>query len=73
MKRAVRSLIRIIAAALVVFGGLGASLEFARHRVQGEEMRLGPLIQGAVLIVVGIAIFAASARLAEKFADDFGG
>ena len=51
MKRAVRTLIRIIAAALVVFGGLSAGLEFARHRLQEGEFRPGPLIQGAILIV----------------------
>lgn len=70
MKRAVRTLIRVVAAALVVFGGLGASLEFTRHRLQQADLRAGPLIQGAVLVVVGIVIFAASGWLAEKFADD---
>ena len=70
MKRAVRTLIRIIAAALVVFGALAAGLEFARDRLQEANASRGPLILGGVLIVVGIALFATSARLAEMFTDD---
>ncbi len=44
MKRALRTLIRIIAAALVVFGGLAAGLEFARQRVQNTDLARKPLI-----------------------------
>ena len=69
MRRAVRTLIRIIAAALVVFGGLELVLEYARERT--ASISWGQVILGAALIIVGIALLATSARLAEKFTDDF--
>ena len=69
MKRAVRTLIRIIAAALVVFGGLALGLEYARQRT--AQVSWGQIMLGAALIAAGIGLFAVSARLAEKFTDDF--
>ena len=69
MKRAVRSLIRIIAVALVVFGGLALGLEYARQRT--AALSWGQLVLGVFLISAGIGLFAASATLAEKFTDDF--
>ena len=69
MKRAVRTLIRIIAAALIVFGGLELGLEYARQRT--ATISWGQIILGSALIVIGIGLFAGSARLAEKFTDDF--
>lgn len=71
MKRAVRTLIRIIAAALVVFGGMQMALEFFRDRLNETGLRWGPIIIGALLIVGGIILLAASAALAERFTDDF--
>lgn len=69
MKRAVRTLIRIIAAALIVFGGLELGLEYARQR--SSAFSWGQIILGLVLIATGIGLFAFSAKLAEKFTDDF--
>jgi len=71
MKRAVRSLIRFIAAGLIGVGIIEMGLEFVRRRTIATELKLWPWIIGAVLIVSGIALFATSARLAEKFTDDF--
>jgi hypothetical protein len=70
MKRAVRSLIRVIAAALIVFGGMQMGLEFFRVRLNEEGMRWGQLISGSLLIAGGAVLFATSAKLAEMFTDD---
>ncbi len=71
MKRAVRSLIRIIAAGLIGFGIIEMALEFVRVRTKDAATNLWTWIIGALLILAGIFLFATSTRLAEKFTDDF--
>ena len=71
MRRVVRSLIRIIAAGLVGFGIIEIAFEFARHRANGTEFNSWHLILGAVLILGGIVLFAASTKLAKKLTADF--
>lgn len=71
MRRAVRNLIRIVAAALVVFGALEFVYEFTRQRTEQAEINLWHLALGAVLVIAGIVFFATSRKLAEKLTDDF--
>ena len=71
MKRAVRTLIRIIAAAFIVFGGIEVGLDFFRRRLHEDGISWWQVAIGVGLIAAGIGLFAASARLAEKFTDDF--
>jgi hypothetical protein len=76
MKRAVRTLIQIIAAGLMLFGVLEIGLEFAHHQVQIRE-HIEPIktniwryIIGVLLFVVGIILFLGSNSLAEQLTDD---
>ena len=71
MKRAVRTLIRIIAAAFILFGVIEIVLEYARDRLPEAKMSWGQIAIGSVLIVAGIVLLAVSAKLAGKLADDF--
>ncbi len=71
MKRAVRAIIRLIAAGLIVFGGMEIGLELVRRRVQKAEISVWHCILGVVLIGLGVLIFAVSASLAEQLTDDF--
>jgi hypothetical protein len=71
MKRAVRSLIRLVAAALMVFGGMGIGLEYLRYRVKSAETSLWHYLAGSLLIVLGIALFAISSRVAARLTGDF--
>ena len=71
MKRAVRSIIRLIAAGLLLFGGIELGWEFIRHRVQKSEISAWHCALGGILIALGILSFWASGRLAEQFTDDF--
>ena len=77
MKRAVRTLIRIIGVAVVVFGLLEIGLEIAHHQVQVRD-HVNPVknniwsyVIGAVLLFVGFILFAGSHSLAEQLTDDF--
>ncbi len=70
MRRAVRNLIRFVAAGVLIFGGLTIGLEVARHRLQEAEIRPTQCIIGGGLMVAGIILFAASSRLAAMFTDD---
>jgi hypothetical protein len=73
MKRAVRTLIRLVAAGLLVFGGMELGLEgyvYMRHQRSGAEISPWYCIIGAVLIVLGAILFAASSKLAHKLAGD---
>ena len=76
MKRAVCTLIRIIAAALFVFGALEIGLEVAHHQVQVRnhvepiKTNVWRYIIGAVLFVVGVILFLGSESLADQLTDD---
>jgi hypothetical protein len=73
MKRAVRTLLRLIAAALVVFGGMGLGLEFMRRRAQSAETSPWHYLAGSLLIVSGIILLAASSRVAARLTAGFDG
>jgi hypothetical protein len=76
MKRAVRTVIRIIAAALLVFGALEIGLEIAHHKIQVRhhvepiEANVWRYIIGAILFVVGVILFLGSESLADQLTDD---
>lgn len=76
MKRAVRTLIRIIGAALILFGALEIGLELVHHQVQVRN-HVEPVhtnfwhyIIGAILIGVGVILFLGSESLADQLTDD---
>jgi drug/metabolite transporter (DMT)-like permease len=76
MKRAVRTLIQIVAVGLMVFGVLEIVLEIAHHQMQMRH-HVSPVrtnvwryFIGAVLLVVGTVLFAGSDSLAEQLTDD---
>jgi hypothetical protein len=74
MKRAIRSLLRLIAAALMLLGLVEAGLEFAefkRHQREGTDIGFGALVIGLILLVAGAVLLSASSRLAEKIGRDF--
>ena len=71
MKRAIRTLICLVASGLIVFGGMEIGLEYTRHRLRGEPIHARPWIIGSALIVGGVILFVASSKLAEKLAGDF--
>lgn len=70
MRRAVRNLIRLIAAGLIIFGMLQVGLELVRHRMKQLEIRVSQCVIGSVLILAGAALAAGSAPLAEQLTDD---
>ena len=76
MRRAVCTLIRIIAAGLLVFGTLEIGLELVRHQIQVHnhvepiKTNIWHYIIGSILMVVGIILFLGSASLAEQLTDD---
>jgi TRAP-type C4-dicarboxylate transport system permease small subunit len=70
VKRAVRNLIRFIAAGFVIFGGLEIAFEFVRNSVRRTGFQFWECVIGVILIALGAILFWASARLAEYFTDD---
>jgi hypothetical protein len=76
MKRSVRTLIQIIAAALMVFGGLEIGLEIERHQIQVRnhadpiKTNIWRYLIGAVLLALGVILFAGSESLADQLTDD---
>ncbi|MBC8094999.1 MAG: hypothetical protein H7Y43_04230 [Akkermansiaceae bacterium] len=70
MRRAVRNLIRLVAAGMIIFGALQIGLEVARQRTQKTEIRLTQCVTGAALILTGGMLAAASARLAARFTEE---
>jgi hypothetical protein len=70
MRRAVRSIICIVAAALIIFGVLEIGLEFARDHTHHTGISVWHCVIGAVLILVGLILIAGSGSLAEQLTDD---
>lgn len=76
MKRAVRSLIYLVAAGLVIFAALEIWLEIAHHAVQVRDhiepvkTNIWRYIIGAVLLVVGAILFLGAESLAEQLTDE---
>jgi drug/metabolite transporter (DMT)-like permease len=76
MKRAVRTLIQIIAAGLTIFGALEIGLEIVHHQVQVHNHAdpvkndIWRYVIGAVLLLLGLILFAGRESLAEQLSDD---
>jgi hypothetical protein len=71
MKRAVRNIIRLLAAGLIVFGGMEAGLEFMKDRLRQTEINNWHYIIGSLLVVCGMALFAISSGLAARVTGDY--
>ena len=54
MRRAVRAILRLIAAGLILFGGLEIGLEWMRRQVDKTGIRTGRCLVGAALIALGV-------------------
>lgn len=70
MKRAVRTVIRLIAVGVALVGGMNAGLELVRHQMQGAEINLWRVCLGVLGVVLGLVLFATSSALAERLTDD---
>jgi hypothetical protein len=76
MKRAVRTLIRIIAGGFMAFAALEIGLELEHHQIQVQN-HVDPVttnvwhyVIGAVLFAIGVVLFLGSESLAEQLTDD---
>jgi divalent metal cation (Fe/Co/Zn/Cd) transporter len=71
MKRAVRTIIGLVAGSLVVFGGLQIALEIIRHRVKHAETSPWQYVIGSILVALGAALFALGSKIAAQLTDDY--
>ena len=70
MKRAVRTLIRLVGAGFAVFGFMAFAFEFVKHRVRNAGISVWHCVLGAILIAIGVILFLGSESLAEQLTDD---
>ena len=70
MKRAVRTIIRLIAAGLILFGGIEVALDFFNHRLHKASLSVWAWVIGIFLILLGGFLIAASESLADQLTDD---
>ncbi len=70
LRRAVCQVFRLIAAGLVLIGGLNVGLEFIRHHFRQTEINVARCLLWSIPVVLGVILFAASARLARRLTDD---
>lgn len=77
MKRAVRTVIQIVAVALMIFGVLAIGLELAHHQVQVQhhvqpiQTNVWSYVVGGVLLLLAPVLFLGSNSLAEQLTDDY--
>lgn len=75
MKRAVRSLIHLVAAGFIIFGALEICFEIARHAMQVRQhieptTNIWHYLIGTVLLVIGVILFLGAESLAEQLTDE---
>ena len=70
MKRAVRMVIRLIAAGIIVVSGMNVGLEYVRQRLSDVEVGWVRVCLGVLGVALGGALFAASNKLAGRMTDD---
>ena len=71
MKHTVQKLLRLVAAGLILIGGLNVAVEFARHWRLRDPLHLWNCLLWAVPVVLGLALFVKAAALARRLTDDF--
>jgi hypothetical protein len=71
MKRAARTLIRLIAAGIIVIGVLSLGLEFARYRQHRADFSGWRCVFDFLAVTLGAILLAVSSKLADRFTDDF--
>ncbi len=70
MKRAVRSVIRLVAAGGILIGAMYLGVEFMRYRLRSAEPGLLGTLLSVLAIVAGVVLFATSSGLAARLTDD---
>ena len=64
-------LLRLIATAMIVLGGLNGLLEFARERTGKGDMSMGRCVLYGLLALAGFILLFASGALARRLTRDF--
>lgn len=70
LQKAVRSLIRLVAAGLVIIGVMLGGLQLLNHRASGGEINSIQITFQAFLFLAGVGLFAGSAKLATRLIDE---
>ena len=65
-QKAACSLIRLVAAGLMVIGIMLGGLEFLNHRAKGVEISFLKIIFDSVMFIAGAVLFAVSNKLAAR-------
>jgi drug/metabolite transporter superfamily protein YnfA len=71
MKHAIRMVLWLIAAGLIVIGGLNVTLELTRHWLRQTSLSVWFCLLWAVFIVLGVILFLKASALAGRVTDDF--
>jgi hypothetical protein len=70
VKRAARLMIWMIAAGLIVIGGLNVSLEFLNRRLHHTELNLGRCLFWSLPVVVGFVLLATASAIARRITSE---
>ena len=71
LKRAARLVLWMIAAGLILIGGLNLSLEFIKHHLHQTEISLWRCAAWAVPVLLGAFLFSRSSALASHLTEDY--
>ena len=67
IQKAAQLLLRLVAAGLILIGGLMAALEVLAHRAKQTEVNFLQVAAFGLLFLAGVLLFAASRKLAARF------
>lgn len=69
-KKAAQFLIRLVAASLIIVGGMLAGLEFLNHCAKHVDVNLLKIAMDSFVFIAGVILFAVSSRLAARLTDE---
>lgn len=70
LQKAVRSLIRLLAAGTVIINVMLGGLQLLNHRASGREINSFQITFHAFLFLAGVGLFACSTKLAARLTDE---
>ena len=71
MRRAVRTVIRLIAAGIIVVAVMSLALEFTRSRQHRADFAVWRCVIDFLAVALGVVLFATSSKLAARLTDGF--
>jgi O-antigen/teichoic acid export membrane protein len=70
-QKGAKLLLRVMALGMIIVGGMNVALELLRQRAHPGAFSLPQIVLGSIGFLAGVILFAASAKIAARWTQDF--